>query len=287
LILRETLQSTRRTLRRAGISDGAAEAELLIGYLLGMSRTQLYTQPERDLTPAERDRLRDLVRRRLDHEPAAYILGHWEFYGSDFWVDCRTLIPRPETELLVGSAVEAVRCRHEPEKRIKIVDVGTGCGAIAISLALALPRAEIYATDASASALQVAEINCRRYAMDGRVTLLHGNLLEPLPQPVDMVVANLPYIKDSEVRDLAPEIRNYEPAEALAGGEDGLDKIRKLLAQMPSKVSGQACCLLEVGQGQGEIVTSLIKNHFPKADVELFRDLGGIERVVRTALGNE
>jgi release factor glutamine methyltransferase len=140
LILRETLQSTRRTLRRAGISDGAAEAELLIGYLLGMSRTQLYTQPERDLTPAERDRLRDLVRRRLDHEPAAYILGHWEFYGSDFWVDCRTLIPRPETELLVGSAVEAVRCRHEPEKRIKIVDVGTGCGAIAISLALALPQ---------------------------------------------------------------------------------------------------------------------------------------------------
>ena len=280
MILRETLQSTRRTLCGAGIPDAAVEAELLMGHLLRMSRTQLYTQPEKDLTMAERDRLRDLVRRRLDREPAAYIVGCREFYGVDFLVDCRTLIPRPETELLVERAIEAARCMRGPERRITIADIGTGCGAVAISLALAMPWAEIYATDASASALQVAEMNCRRHAVDGQVRLLHGNLLEPLPQPVDMVVANLPYVKDDELGDLAPEIRYYEPMLALAGGEDGLDVIRKLLEQMPGKISGQACFLLEVGEGQAHMTASLVRGYFPEASVGLITDLAGIERVV-------
>jgi release factor glutamine methyltransferase len=280
LILRETLQSIRRTLCSGGICDAAAEAELLVGRLLMMSRTQLYTQPERDLTVAERDRLRDLVRRRLGREPAAYIVGRREFYGIEFLVDCRTLIPRPETELLVERAIEAARCVRGRESPITIADVGTGCGAIAISLALALPWAEIYATDASASALQVAEMNCQRHAVDGRVRLLHGNLLEPLPRPVDMVVANLPYVRDGELGYLAPEIRNYEPMLALAGGEDGLDKIRKLLEQMPGRISGQACCLLEVGEGQAQMTGSLVRGYFPQANIELITDLAGIERVV-------
>jgi release factor glutamine methyltransferase len=287
LTLGETLQSTRRTLCRAGISEAAAEAELLIGHVLEISKTQLYTQSERDLTPAETDRLCDLIRRRLDREPAAYILEHWEFYGIDFRVDCRTLIPRPETELLVEKAVELGRCMCSPGRQITIADAGTGCGAIAVSLALALPQAEIYATDSSASALQVAEMNCLRYALDGRVRLLHGNLLEPVTQLVDMVVANLPYIRDSELGDLAPEIKEYEPVLALSGGDDGLNRIREMLEQMPGKVSDEAFCLLEIGQGQGGTVTSLIEDRFPKATIELIRDLSGIERVVEAALRNE
>jgi release factor glutamine methyltransferase len=284
LILREALQSTTQTLCRAGIADAAVEAELLVGHILGMSKTQLYTEPERGLTSVEIEQLRQLVRRRLDHEPAAYILGHCEFYGNDFCIDYRTLVPRPETELLVEKAVELAQRISQPGKQITIADVGTGCGAIAISLALALPQAKIYATDASALALQVAEVNCRRHAVDGRVKLLHGNLLVPLPQLVDMIVANLPYIKDCEFRDLSPEIRDYEPAVALAGGEDGLDKIQQILEQMPGKLSYGACFLLEIGQGQGEMVTSLIKNYFPKASIQLISDLGGIERVVKVVL---
>jgi release factor glutamine methyltransferase len=287
LILRETLQSTSRILARAGVSDSGPEAELLIRHVLGMSKTQLYTQPERNLSSAERERLRDLVRRRLDHEPSAYILGHLEFYGNDFRVDRRTLIPRPETELLVERAIEIARCTSLPERSITIADVGTGCGAIAISLALALPRAEIYATDASAPALQVAEMNCRRHRVDGRVRLLHGNLLGPLPQLVDMVVANLPYVRDGELAVLPPEIKNHEPMLALCGGEDGLDKVRQLLEQMPGKLSREACCLLEVGQGQAEMAASLIREHFPQSSIESIADLGGIERVVEARLQNE
>jgi release factor glutamine methyltransferase len=284
VILREALQSTTQTLRRAGIADASVEAELLLGHVLGMSKTQLYTEPERSLTSVEAEHLCHLVRRRLDHEPAAYILGHCEFYGIDFYIDYHTFIPRPETELLVEKAVELAQRISHGEEQITVADIGTGCGAIAISLALALPQAKIYATDISASALQVAEINCRRHGVNGRAQLLQGNLLEPLPQPVDMIVANLPYIKGCEFGDLSPEIRDYEPIMALASGKDGLDKIQQMLEWMPGKLSHGACFLLEIGQGQGEMVTSLIKSYFPQASIELISDLGGIERVVEVGL---
>jgi release factor glutamine methyltransferase len=284
VILREALQSATQTLSKARIADASVEAELLLGHVLGMSKTQLYTEPERGLTSVETEHLWNLVRRRLDHEPAAYILGHCEFYGIDFCIDSHIFIPRPETELLVEKAVELAQRISHRVKQITIADIGTGCGAIAISLALALPRAKIYATDISAPALQVAEENCRRYAVNGQVELLQGNLLEPLPQPVDMIVANLPYIRNCEFVDLSQEIRDYEPAMALAGGKDGLDKIQQMLEQMPGKLSQGACFLLEIGQGQGVMVTSLIKSYFPQASIELISDLGGIERVVKVGL---
>jgi release factor glutamine methyltransferase len=284
MILREALQSVTQTLHRARIADTSVEAELLLGQVLDMSKTQLYTRPERDLTSRETERLRHLVERRLDHEPTAYILGHCEFYGIDFYVDSHTFIPRPETELLVEKAVELAQHISRRRKQITIADVGTGCGAVAISLALALPEAKIYATDISASALEVAAVNCRRHGIDGQVELLQGNLLEPLPRVVDMVVANLPYIRDCEFKDLSPEIKNYEPAIAWAGGEEGVDKIREMLEQMRGQLSRGACFLLEIGQGQDKRVRSLVEKHFPEASIELIADLGGIERVVKVVL---
>jgi release factor glutamine methyltransferase len=284
VILREALQSTTQTLCRAGIADASVEAELLLGHILGMSKTQLYTEPERNLTSVETEHLRNLVRRRLAREPAAYILGHCEFYGIDFYIDYHTFIPRPETELLVEKAVELAHRVSHRGKQITIADIGTGCGAIAVSLALALPGAKIYATDISDSALRAAGMNCQRHAVSDQVELLQGNLLEPLPQPVDMIVANLPYIRSCEFEDLCPEIRDYEPTMALAGGEDGLDIIQQMLEQMPGKLSQGACFLLEIGKGQGGMVTSLAKSYFPQANIELVFDLGGIERVVKVGL---
>jgi release factor glutamine methyltransferase len=289
VILSEALQSVTQTLRRARIADASVEAEVLLGHVLGMSKTGLYTEPERSLTSVETERLRHLVRRRLDHEPAAYILGHCEFYGIDFCVESHTLIPRPETELLVEEAIELanfVSCQGEQSI---IADIGTGCGAIAISLALALPQAKIYATDISPSALKVAEVNCRRHGVDSRVELLQGNLLEPLPRAADLIVANLPYVKDCQVVDLSPEIREYEPTIAWAGGRDGLDKIREMLEQIRRKETaylgeGPAYLLLEIGQGQGQMVTSLVNDYFPRASIELIPDLGGIERVAKVGL---
>jgi release factor glutamine methyltransferase len=284
MILSEALQSATQTLLEARIDDALIEAELLLGHVLRMSKTQLHTKPERDLSSAETEHLRHLVQRRLNHEPSAYILGHCEFYGIDFYINNHTLIPRPETELLVEKAVELAHHISHLERQITIADIGTGCGAIAISLALALPQAKIYATDISASALQVAEINCWRHAVTSQVELLQGNLLEPLPQPVDMIVANLPYIRTCEFKDLSPEIINFEPPIALAGGKNGLDKIQKMLDQMPGKLAYGACFLLEIGQGQGEIATSLVNSYFPQASIELISDLGGIDRVVKVIL---
>jgi release factor glutamine methyltransferase len=288
-MLSEALQSVTQTLRGAKIPDASVEAEVLLGHVLGMSKTGLYTELERSLTSAQMEGLRHLVRRRLDHEPAAYILGHCEFYGIDLYVDSHTLIPRPETELLVEEAVELARRTSHQREQSTIADIGTGCGAIAISLALALPQAKVYATDISPSALKVAEVNCRRHGVNGRVELLQGSLLEPLPQAVDLIVANLPYVKDCEFVDLSREIREHEPAIALAGGRDGLDKIREMLQQI-QRTGGihpgkwPAYVLLEIGQGQGETVTSLVNDYFPQASIELIPDLGGIERVVKVGL---
>ena len=284
MILGEALQSAAQTLLRKGIDDASAEAELLLGYVLGMSKTQLYTEPEKVLAPTEISQLQSLIQRRLNHEPAAYILGHCEFYGIDLYLNCHTFIPRPETELLVEQAVELAHRISQPGKRMTIADVGTGCGAIAVCLAIALPQTRIYAMDISARALQVAEMNCRRYAVGSQVQLLQGNLLEPLSQPVDMIVANLPYIKDCEFKDLSPDIMNFEPVSALAGGLDGLDKMQLMLGQMPGKLNYGGCFLLEIGKGQGSRVTSLIRGCFPKASIELISDLGGIERVVKVGL---
>ena len=284
MILREALQSVSQTLRGARIADASVEAEFLLGQVLGMSKTQLYTEPERDLASTETEHLGHLVRRRLEHEPAAYILEHCEFYGIDFYIDSHTFIPRPETELLVEKAVELAQRIFRRGEQITIADIGTGCGAIAISLALALAEAKIYATDISASALQVAAVNCRHHGADGQVELLQGNLLEPLPQAVDMVVANLPYIGDCEFKDLSPEIRDYEPAMSWAGGGQGLDKIREMLEEMPGKLNRGGCFLLEIGRGQGKWVCSLIERHFPQASIELLPDLGGIQRMVKVVL---
>jgi release factor glutamine methyltransferase len=289
VILSKALQSVTRTLRKAKIADASAEAEVLLGHVLGMSKTGLYTEPERALTSAEAERVRHVVCRRLDREPAGYILGHCEFYGIDFYVESHTLIPRPETELLVETAVELARRTSDQGEQITIADIGTGCGAIAISLALALPQARIYATDISPLALKVAGVNCRRHRVTGQVELLQGNLVEPLPRAVDLIVANLPYVKDCEFVDLSPEIREYEPAIALAGGRYGLDKIREMLEQIREKRdvhlgSWPSHVLLEIGRGQAEMVISLVNEYFPQASIELIPDLGGIERVVKVGL---
>ena len=151
--------------------------------------------------------------------PAAYITGHREFYGLDFAVNSSVLVPRPETELLVEKALELARERSLST----IADIGTGCGAIAVSLAVNLPQTRIYATDISAPALEVALSNCRKHGVTDRVTLLEGDMLAPLPEPVDLIVANLPYVREPEMTGV--NTLGFEPPLALNGGPDGLDKI--------------------------------------------------------------
>ncbi len=285
MILSQALHLVNRTLSAAKIDDAHTEAELLLCYTLEISNVQLYSEPERLLSATEIKHLHNFVQRRLSHEPTAYILKRCQFYGIDFYIDHRALIPRPETELLVEKTVEFARRQCPSKNQFVIADIGTGSGVIAISLALALPEARIYATDISPSALQVANINRRHYKEVGnRVKLLRGNLLEPLPEPVNIIVANLPYIKNCELQTLSPEIINFEPIPALASGEDGLDKIRCLLSQAPGKMRPEGCLLLEVGHDQGETVSSIANSQFTQATIELIPDLSGINRVVKITL---
>ena len=281
MTLREALRQAEAQIALQNIPDARIEAELLLMHALGIQRAELYARLAEPLPSAVGDKFEALVERRLRHEPAAYILGRHEFYGIELYVDSRVLIPRPETELLVETALVFVERRFGKEQPCFIVDVGTGSGAIAVTLALHLPRARIHATDASSGAIDVARLNCTRHGVQGRIELLVGDLLEPLPERVDVIVANLPYVKDADIPQLMPEIREFEPVAALAGGADGLDKVRLLLAQAKGHLLPQGSVMLEIGLGQAEEAVSLAKRHFPESRVDLLKDLAGVERLLR------
>lgn len=279
MTLLQALRKASSTLTSHGIEDAFLEAELLLMRVLGLNRAQLYAQSDQELSPERWAEFWQLIERRLQHEPAAYILRHCSFYDLDLYIDSRAFIPRPESELLVEEALKFI---HQRDSCL-VADVGTGSGAIAIAIALHSPATKIYAIDMSAAALEVTVINCQRYEVVGRVSLLQGDLLQPLPEPVDLIVANLPYVKDDELGKLSPEIERFEPQIALAGGREGLDKISQLLAQSGEKLRPQGLILLEIGQGEGEAATALASRYFPGARIELLPDLSGIDRVVRVA----
>jgi release factor glutamine methyltransferase len=276
--LKQALTQARGALADNDIEVASLEGELLLRYVLGIDRTQLYLDLNHELSPAHEAVFHRLIERRSQGEPSAYITGHREFYCLDFCVDRRVLIPRPESELLVEKAISLARNRIIST----IAEVGTGCGAIAISLAINLPQARIYASDISPQALEVARLNCRRHGVMDRIRLLQGNMLDPLPEPVDLIIANLPYVRESELPRTGP--LSFEPVLALDGGPDGAAKIDALCYQAGSRLRPGGCLILEIGQGQAKAVTTILHKVFPSARIEVFPDLSGIERVVSMCL---
>jgi len=273
--LKQALSRARSILAGNNVEDAPLEGELLLGHALKISRTQLYLDLDHELSPRQEQTLWRLVERRLNGEPTAYITTHREFYGLDFYVDPRVLVPRPESELLVEVALGLAQNRPLST----IADIGTGCGAIAISLALELPKTRIYATDISAAALEVALLNCQKHGVTDRVHLLHGDMLDPLPEPVDLIIANLPYVKESEIAGV-----KFEPRLALDGGSDGTERIHQLCRQTDGKLSAGGSLLLEIGQGQRGAVTALLNTLFPDGEIEVVPDLSGIDRVIHLSL---
>jgi len=276
--LKQALSHAREILIINNIEDATLESELLLRHTLKISRVQLYLDLDYELNSKEEKNLRHLIERRLGGEPTAYITGHREFYGFDFYVDPSVLIPRPESELLVEKALKLAQ-NHAVST---IAEIGTGCGAIAISLALSLPQTRVYATDISAAALKVALFNCQKHRVVDRICLLQGDMLDPLPEPVDLIIANLPYVKESELSPIYSV--NSEPLLALNGGSDGLEKIRQLCLQANNKLCPDGYLLLEIGQGQRRAVTTFLCSLFPQAKIEVTPDLGGIDRVVSLTL---
>jgi release factor glutamine methyltransferase len=268
------------SLGAAGVASPRLDAEVLLAHVLGWSRARLYARPEHTLTQAQQEAFLTAVQRRTRHEPVPYIIGHREFYRLDFLVDRRVLIPRPETERLVEKALDVAMHQTLGKGQSRLADVGTGSGVVAVALAVNLPRATVYATDTSPDALVVAASNAARHGVASRVHLLLGDLLEPLPERVHIIVANLPYIPAERLPALAPDVLEYEPLIALNGGPDGLQPARRLLAQAREWLLPEGAIVMEIGAEQGAEVVGLGRRHYPQAQVELLPDHAGLDRVV-------
>jgi release factor glutamine methyltransferase len=270
------LAKTRATLATAGIPLPWLDAEILVAHVLQSSRERLHSHPDRELSVAQRARLRRLTSRRAARVPVPYLVGEREFYGNMFRVTPAVLIPRPSSELLVELAIDWLNAH--PDAR-RVIDLGTGSGAVAISVAKAVPRVLIEARDVSARALKVADENIAHHRLRRRITTVRADLLRSAA-PADVILANLPYIPEA-LRRVRPKELHYEPALALDGGKDGLALIRTALAQAPAVVKPGSLVLFECDPAQTRRIVRLAQGHWPSAQVSVHKDLAGQDRVVR------
>lgn len=267
----DALGAATDALAAAGVESPRLDAELLLAEAMGGDRGRLAAEPEAPVVPEAGRAFGAMVRRRLRREPVAYILGRKGFRQIELNVDRRALIPRPETELLVEVALEL--------RPARVLEVGTGSGAVALALAAELPSVEVTGTDTSDEALELARSNAARLGLSERVRLLSGSL--PAGERFDLLLANLPYVAESEWAGLAAEIRDWEPPAALLAGPDGLAAIRGLLGAVGKAGAGTiaGAIALEVGAGHAGAVRDLLRDA-GFAQTEARADLAGIERVV-------
>jgi release factor glutamine methyltransferase len=248
LTVLEVVRKTADFFAARGIESPRLNAELLAGHALGLARMQLYLQFERTLSDAEAEKIRSLVRRRAQHEPLQYLIGHVEFSGLTLKVDRRALIPRPETEYLV----ETVAGRRADSPPRSILDLGTGSGAIALALAGKWPAAAVTATDSSREALELARENAVAAGLEARVSFLESDWFAAIGPDArfELIIANPPYLSAAELAACAPELREHEPAAALVAGEDGLADIRSILRTAPAHLAHGGLLALETGMDQ-------------------------------------
>ena len=259
--------------------DARRDAELLLLHTLGLERTALFTQPERQLRAVERAAYEAATARRAAGEPVQYILGQQEFYGLMLKVSPAVLIPRPETELLVEAVLERLPGFLPEGREVRIVDVGTGSGAIAIALAHVLPLARVTAVDLSPAALEVARDNAVAHGVLGQVRLVESDLLSALAGEAgfDAVVSNPPYVPEGDRESLERQVRDFEPKMALFAGPEGMDVYRRLVPQAWAALRPGGMLAMEIGYGQREAIAGLLQEW---DGIEFLNDLQGIPRVV-------
>lgn len=262
--------------RLAGSSDTAGlEARVLLAHLLGEEVSWLLAHPEHPLTSEQQDKYNQAIEELADGTPLPYLLGEWEFFGLRFQITPDVLIPRPETELLVETALAWLK-KHPGQPRA--AEAGTGSGCISVSLAVNTPNLTITATDISTAALEIAKANADRHGVSSRIDFIHDNLLGTAAGPFDLIAANLPYIPSNTLRGL--ENLQKEPSLALDGGPDGLDLIRRLLDQAAERLAPKGLVLLEIEYRQGEQALHLAESAFPGAAVQVKPDLAGKPRLL-------
>ncbi len=283
--LGQALKNIKKLFRNEEIVNSEREAEILLSYFLGMSRSEIYLNSDRELKNTEKLQLEDMIKKRINKIPLQYITKHQEFMGMDFLVEKGVLIPRPETEILVEEVIKKLK-NYRYSKDLKVADLGTGSGVIALCIAKSIDSITVYATDISKKSLQVALKNAQKHECEGRIIFLQGDLFEPFDKEIEKhslgaIISNPPYIDSCDFKLLPPEIKDNEPKIALLGGVDGLEYYRKIIEKSPQYLKSNGFLALEVGVNQSKIVKELIvrENNF-KQDVEIIQDYLGIERVV-------
>jgi release factor glutamine methyltransferase len=287
-------------LREAGSESARLDAEVLLAHALGAERAILLAHPELTVGEEQSARFEGSVERRAAGEPVAYIRGVKEFFGLAFATDGRALIPRPETERLVEAGRAAILTRLTAQGRgrnaapLRIADIGTGSGAIIVTIAVELRRRNVsltddvmlLATDSSPAALELARENAVAHAVADVIEFIEADLLPPiLPNgggPLDVVMANLPYVSSDAIAGL-PVAASFEPQIALDGGPDGLAVARRLLARLPTVLSEGGVALLEIGADQGDAAPAAVMEVVPGWVASVENDLSGLSRVLRVS----
>lgn len=282
-ILSQELRKAKKKLIPSGVDAPRMDADLMLSSILKKDRIFVLTNPEYPLTCKQSEKYRQLVRRRLKREPLAYILGHTEFFSLNFFVNKHVLIPRPETELLVEQSLSY--CTAHSGKKLSVLDIGTGSGNIIISIARNFPRAELFAIDSSAGALSLARRNAAFHSLSGKIRFLKGDLFGPLKKSgrnrFDIIVSNPPYVALSDARTLQPEVRRYEPRQALYAGRGGLLFIRRFLAEAHLHLNPGGLLIFEIGFGQADFVKEIIESERRYDSIEFVNDFNNIPRIVK------
>lgn len=279
----ELLEWTTEYFEKHNIPNPRLDAEVLLGHILEKSRLQLYLHFDMPVYQVHLSVFRELIKRRIDLTPISYLINRKEFMSLDFYVDERVLIPRPETEFIVETILNT-----NPEKPQRILEIGTGSGVIATTLAVNQPEWEIIATDICQDALEVAEKNRDAHECTDRISLLHGDLFDPIQKlntsHFNWIVSNPPYVMSCENNDLSPDVKEHEPHIALFAGEDGLSIIRRLISEAPSYLNPGGKLIFEIGDTQGNSVQELINKQPLYDDSQIIKDYAGKNRVVVASL---
>ncbi|HEV3481675.1 MAG TPA: peptide chain release factor N(5)-glutamine methyltransferase [Candidatus Acidoferrales bacterium] len=289
--VRAALKEGMAQLRAANVPSSTLAAELLLMHALGRDRTWLYTHPEAELDTSVAQEYFGLIARRAAREPTQYLTGKQEFWGLEFEVTPAVLIPRPETEHVIEVALERLGARGikinmrtgEPSPPLRIADVGTGSGCLAVALAHELPHAELFATDISAAALEVARRNAARHCVASRIRFLDGDLLRPVlhsPGSFDLIVSNPPYVAQDDAATLAREVREHEPHAALFGGPSGIEMYGRLIEQAGELLRSGGVLALELGYDSAQHVRAILVAQRHWVNVSVTNDLAGIPRVL-------
>lgn len=268
----------------AGRETAVLDAEVLLSYVLRVNREYLIANREEEIDKFTCSLFGEYLKQMKSGKPIAYILGEKEFYGLNFFIDERVLVPRPETEHVVEKALDYLRANDESGKKFKVLDVGTGSGCIPISIAHGFSEAEgeivqIDAVDISEGALEVAKVNVSQYSFENLIHVFQSDLLEALEEgeKYDLIVSNLPYIGEVD-GPVEENVKKYEPHAALYGGEGGLELYKKMFQQMREKEIGHEVVIGEFGFGQGEEMGELLSKNFDQR-WSIEKDLAGIDRI--------